>query len=108
MVASWVRRAAVVALRLAQIRIVIIAGSLLVKLEHIGLVNILAGEEVVEEFIQADAEPVAVSRALERFLTDERHRKFIQTGLADTAAKLGGPGAHERAAQVVDHWLRHT
>lgn len=85
-----------------------IAGRLLVKLEFIGLVNILAGEEVVEEFIQAEAEPLTVSRALERFLSDDEHRKFVQSGLANTAAKLGGLGAHKRAAEVVDRWLRHA
>ncbi len=83
-----------------------IAGSLLVKLEHIGLVNILADEEVVEEFIQADAEPISVSRALDRFLDEPHHRERVREGLSQTAAKLGGPGAHERAAQAVDFWLR--
>ncbi|MGC4013804.1 MAG: lipid-A-disaccharide synthase [Luteolibacter sp.] len=85
-----------------------ILGSLLVKLEFIGLVNILAGEEVVEELIQADAEPQAVERSLVRFLDDPVYRKHVQSGLAVTAAKLGGPGAHERAAEAVDRWLRHA
>ena len=85
-----------------------IAGSLLIKLDFIGLVNILAGEEVVEEFIQADAEPISVSRALEQFLSDPVHRKHVREGLAHTAEKLGGKGAHERAAKVVDEWLRHA
>ncbi|MFD0896112.1 lipid-A-disaccharide synthase [Luteolibacter ambystomatis] len=85
-----------------------ILGSLLVKLEFIGLVNILAGEEVVEELIQADAEPAAVERSLGRFLDDPVFRKHVQSGLAATAAKLGGPGAHERAAEAVDRWLRHA
>jgi lipid-A-disaccharide synthase len=83
-------------------------GRMLVKLEFIGLVNILAGEEVVEELIQADAEPAAVSAALERFLRDPAHRKDLQDKLAATAAKLGGPGAHERAAGAVEGWLRHA
>ncbi|OYV03819.1 MAG: lipid-A-disaccharide synthase [Verrucomicrobiales bacterium VVV1] len=83
-----------------------IIGSLLVKLEHIGLVNILAGEEVVEEFIQAEAEPVSVAGAIERFLDEPHHRERIREGLSQAADKLGGPGAHERAAGAVDAWLR--
>jgi lipid-A-disaccharide synthase len=83
-----------------------IVGSLLVKLEYIGLVNILAGEEVVEEFIQAEAEPVSVGGAIERFLDEPHHRQRVREGLSQTAAKLGGPGAHLRAAQAVDFWLR--
>jgi lipid-A-disaccharide synthase len=83
-------------------------GRLLVRLEHIGLVNILAGEGVVEEFIQADADPKIVAAELERFLDDPVHRGNLQLALADTAAKLGGQGAHERAAEIVDRWLRHA
>ncbi|MEI7928253.1 MAG: lipid-A-disaccharide synthase [Verrucomicrobiales bacterium] len=83
-----------------------VAGALLIKLEHIGLVNILAGEEVVEEFIQAEAEPVSVSRAVGRFLDEPHHRARVREGLSQTAAKLGGPGAHERAAGAADAWLR--
>ena len=81
---------------------------LLVKLEHIGLVNILAGEGVVEEFIQADADPKLVARALERLLDEPAWRERLEHGLAATAAKLGGEGAHARAAGIVDRWLRHA
>lgn len=80
-------------------------GRMLVKLPHIGLVNILAGEQVVEEFIQRDAEPGRVGAALERFLGDEAHRATAVRRLEETAALLGGPGAHERAAAAVAEWL---
>ncbi len=78
---------------------------LLVKIEHIGLVNILAGEEVVEEYVQADAEPSAVSSALQAFLESPGKREALQLRLAETAAKLGSHGAHERAARAVANWL---
>lgn len=84
-----------------------LAGRLLVHLKHIGLVNILAGEEVVEEFIQADAEAVQIEAALRRFLQDPDQRARLQLRLAETATKLGGTGAHERAARAVAAWLRH-
>ena len=82
-----------------------LAGRMLVRLKHIGLVNILAGDEVVEEFIQADAEAVPIGTALRRLLQDPEHRAAVQTRLAQTAAKLGGAGAHERAARAVAAWL---
>jgi lipid-A-disaccharide synthase len=82
-----------------------LAGRMLVKLKHIGLVNILAGEEVVEEFIQADAEPGQLSGALRRFLQEPERRLQLQQRLAETAAKLGGAGAHQRAAAAVAAWL---
>jgi lipid-A-disaccharide synthase len=76
-----------------------------VKIEYIGLVNILAGEKVVDEFIQAKAEPVTVSAALREFLESSAKREALQARLAETSAKLGGRGAHERAAQAVAGWL---
>ena len=78
---------------------------LLVKIEFIGLVNILTGEKVVEELIQARAEPVAVSRALRDFLESPAKRTALQARLAEISAMLGGKGAHERAARSVMQWL---
>ncbi len=78
---------------------------LLVKIEHIGLVNILAGEGVVEELIQAKAEPDAVARALREFLESPAKREALQARLAEVSTKLGGKGAHERAARAVAGWL---
>jgi lipid-A-disaccharide synthase len=78
---------------------------MLVKIERIGLVNILAGREVVREFIQADADPVSVSRELDRLMDDVVAREKLIAELAETTAKLGGLGAHERAAERVAAWF---
>jgi lipid-A-disaccharide synthase len=82
-----------------------VLGKMLVKIEHIGLVNILAEEGVVEELIQARAEPVAVARSLGGFLESPAKREALQARLAETSAKLGGKGAHQRAARAVAEWL---
>ncbi|MDB6076610.1 MAG: lpxb: lipid-a-disaccharide synthase [Akkermansiaceae bacterium] len=78
---------------------------MVVKIEHIGLINILAGAGVVEEFIQSDADPLHVEQSLSRFLSDPAFAEETRKKLLATAAKLGGPGAHERAAAAVNHWL---
>lgn len=78
-----------------------VMAKLLVKIKFIGIINILAGEEVVEEFIQADANAAAVSNALIEFIKFPETRSNLQARLAETTAKLGGPGAHHRAAHVV-------
>jgi lipid-A-disaccharide synthase len=78
---------------------------LLVKIKHIGLVNILAGEGVVEEMIQSKAEPVAVAQSLQRFIDSPAVREALQLRLAETSSKLGSHGAHRRAAQAVANWL---
>lgn len=82
--------------------------KVLVKIKLIGLVNILAGEEVVEELVQGDAEPAAVVRSLRGFLESPEKRAILQTRLAETSSKLGGRGAHERAARAVAGWLADT
>jgi lipid-A-disaccharide synthase len=85
-----------------------LAGRMLVRLKHIGLVNILAGEEIVEEFIQADANPPRIDAALRRLLQNPDCRAQLHARLIDTAAKLGGTGAHQRAAHAVASWLHHA
>ena len=78
---------------------------LLVKIRLVGLVNILAGDEVVEEFIQARADPATVARALREFLESPAKRQALRERFAETTAKLGGVGTHERAARATAAWL---
>lgn len=82
-----------------------IAARMLVKIEHIGLINILAGGRVVEELIQSEADPLRVEQSLARFLSDDVHREETRRKLLATAAKLGGPGAHLRAATAISKWI---
>jgi lipid-A-disaccharide synthase len=78
---------------------------LLVKIRYIGLVNILANEGVVEEFIQDQATSAAVVKSLQGFMVDPGKRSTLEKRLAETAAQLGGLGAHHRAAKAVAGWL---
>ena len=82
-----------------------VLGRLLVKIKHIGLVNILAGEEVVREFIQGEANPHNVTTELRGLLEDPEKRTELTTKLLETAAMLGASGTHERAARAVAGWL---
>jgi lipid-A-disaccharide synthase len=83
-----------------------VMAKMLVKIDLIGLVNILAGEEVVEELVQSDASPQAVAKSLDGFLESPAKREALQAHLAETCSKLGGRGAHEQAARAVAGWLR--
>jgi lipid-A-disaccharide synthase len=78
---------------------------MLVKIKHIGLVNILAGREVVRELIQGAADPATVAGELRTFLESAEKREALRADLAETTSMLGGPGAHERAAAAVAAWL---
>ncbi len=73
---------------------------LLVRVSHIGMVNIIAGESVVPELIQSDVTAdkiVAESRAI---LQDPELRKRIVGKLSQVREKLGSPGASERVAEI--------
>lgn len=81
------------------------AARVLVKIKHIGIVNILAGEEVVREMIQGAATPRPVAESLKSFISSPEARATLRHRLAETCSKLGGPGAHDRAARAVAGWL---
>ena len=83
-------------------------GKMLVRIDFIGLVNILAGRGVVKELIQTDAEAPAIVAELQRLLQDADARNRMIRDLRATAALLGGLGAHERAAAIVGEWLSGT
>ena len=75
--------------------------KLVVKIEFIGIVNILARKKVVEEFIQGDATPRRVGDCLWALIENRDQREALQAQLAETAAMLGEPGSHERVAGLV-------
>lgn len=83
-----------------------VLGKMLVKIDFIGIVNILAGEKVVEELIQGNAEPCQVQENLNRLLFDLPAREGLRERLLETASMLGEPGAHTRAANEVIKLLR--
>jgi lipid-A-disaccharide synthase len=72
-----------------------------VKIPHIGLVNVVAGREVAREFVQDALQPNAVSDELEKLLDpSSARRKEVERGLAEVRAKLGTPGAAARVARL--------
>jgi lipid-A-disaccharide synthase len=81
------------------------AAKVLVKIKRIGIVNILAGEDVIEELVQGRCEPAAIADSLLGFIDSPERCCALQQKLAETCSKLGGLGAHERAAKAVAAWL---
>lgn len=73
----------------------------LVHIEHIGLVNILAGKGIVPEFIQDDIRPERILPVALDLIADTPARAQMQRDLADVRARLGGEGASARAAAEI-------
>ena len=60
----------------------------LVKIPHIGLVNIVAEQEVVKEFIQHEATPLALEQEIMKLLDDEVYRQMMIDQLKAVKEKL--------------------
>lgn len=73
----------------------------LVRIEHIGLLNIVAGRTVAPEFVQDAFRTAPVADALEPlFDRDGEARRAMVAGLAEVRARLGEPGATQRVAAM--------
>jgi len=75
-------------------------GRMIIKPQHIGMVNIIAGKMVAPELIQRDVSgPRIATEALAILLNDEK-RLDMTRELNNIRAKLGEEGAARRAAQI--------
>ena len=73
----------------------------LVKIPHIGLVNVVAGREVAREFVQDALNVRDVADELERLITPRSVRRVeVLRGLEEVRGRLGTPGAAERVARM--------
>jgi lipid-A-disaccharide synthase len=74
-------------------------GRWLVRSEHIGLVNIIAGKRLVPELIQEEATGARICEEVSKILEGEGER--IRKGLEEVSVRLGAPGASGRAAERI-------
>lgn len=73
----------------------------LIKVKHIGMVNIVAGTRLCPELIQDKAKPAAIAKAINPLLTETPDRGFMIMKLQDVSAALGEGGAVGHAADIV-------
>jgi len=77
-----------------------------VRIPHIGLVNVVAEREVSREFVQEAFVPGVVASALMPLLDARSEaRAHALAGLADVRGRLGTPGASARVAQMIAEML---
>lgn len=75
-------------------------GKHLINIDKIALVNIVAGEGLVEELIQSDATPQNIARGILR-LFDEGTRDNILKGFLKVRERMGSIGASQRIARSI-------
>ncbi len=78
-----------------------LAARLVVNVKYLGMPNLLAGKEVVPEFIQHRAEPGAVAKAVRLLMENARARAQMTSEFDAMITKLGGTGASDRAARAI-------
>lgn len=75
--------------------------QLLIKVDHMGLVNLVAGRRIVPELLQREATPNRIAEEVQSMLMDLPRREAIKKELAQVRSRLGTPGASQRAAEII-------
>jgi lipid-A-disaccharide synthase len=75
-------------------------GKQFIKVQFASLVNLIAGREVVREFLQNEAIPENIFPEMFRLLKDSEAKRIMQQQLADVISQLGGSGASKRTARL--------
>jgi lipid-A-disaccharide synthase len=78
-----------------------LAARLVVNVDYLGMPNLLAGKEVVPEFIQHRAEPRAIAKAVQRLMEDARAREQMISEFDAVMGKLGKGAASQKAARAI-------
>jgi len=80
-------------------------GRMLVRVDHVAMPNLVAGERVLPELIQGDCNGPAIAAALAPWLESRPARERVRVALGGIRRKLGGEDAYARAARaVLNHW----
>jgi lipid-A-disaccharide synthase len=75
-------------------------GKMIVKVPHISLANLVAGDRVVPEFLQNAVNPQTLAAEAEGILTDDARRRGIVSELNKVRSKLGQGGASQKSARI--------
>lgn len=75
-------------------------GKIMISVKNIGLVNLIAGREIVPELLQNKASPENVADTAVAMLNDPSGLERMSSKLYGIKDLLGGPGASERVADI--------
>jgi len=76
-------------------------GKLLIKIDNIGMVNIVAGREICPELIQHAATPKALTETILPLINDTRQRSEMLKALDEVITIMGQGGTAQHAAEII-------
>lgn len=77
----------------------------LIRIDTIGLVNLVLGEKVVPELIQHQVTPDHILSELRRYREDSTYLKQVKHSLDQAAERLSAPTGSKRAAELIAPYL---
>jgi lipid-A-disaccharide synthase len=80
----------------------------MVSIDRIGLVNIVAGKDVVKEFLQGKARPKKISEEILHILSDKNYNDTMRHELSLTREKLGDSSGTTHVAQLAYDMLKNN
>jgi len=80
-------------------------GRRLVKLKHIGLVNIIPGKEIVKELLQKDAQPALIAKETLHLLNDKTYYNSMKHELSLLRQQLGDGNGSKNIAKLAHQML---
>ncbi len=80
-------------------------GKYLIKVPYLGLVNLLANDRVVPEFIQGNAHPETIAHEAKVFLQSPELQERMREEFRQVRGKLGEKGASAKAAKEICGFL---
>jgi lipid-A-disaccharide synthase len=75
-------------------------GKRLIKVKHIGIVNLIVQKRLLPELIQENASPQTIAETITDLINDPQRFARIQTELSGVKDLLGGMGASGRVAEI--------
>ncbi|MDH7500487.1 MAG: lipid-A-disaccharide synthase [candidate division NC10 bacterium] len=83
-----------------------VLARILIRVEHVGLINLVLGKEVAPELLLEKATPERIAQVVGEFLNDPQRRETIRQELLSVRSRLGEEGASRRAALYILQFLQ--
>ena len=83
-------------------------GRRLIKVDRIGMVNIISGQKIVPELIQSEVNENSIYNECRAILADSNNYNSIKQKLGLIKEKLGTEGASARAASLINKVMNET